>query len=117
MQAFWSRSLFMAVPEMPEAMVHDILLSSREAVLNALRHGCGGRADTTAKFQIAYCAASQMVRVRVSDPGPGHQFDFSRAEAHDLPDRHRGLFLIQHLASRVESKHGGATLIMDFAWP
>lgn len=118
MQAFWARSLAVAVPELPESKMHDVLLASREAVLNALRHGCESRCNATAKFQAAYSESSQILRVRISDPGRGHDFDFGNCQippGHELSDGHRGLILIQHLANRLEKQRGGATLIMDFA--
>ena len=118
-QAYWERSLKMAVPGLPAGRLHDILLVAREALLNALKHGCRGCSDQGAGFQAAYCCQQRTIRLRVSDPGPGHQFDPGCHESLSggrLMDGHRGLLLIQQLAERVESRNSGATMIMDFVW-
>lgn len=119
LQARWERSLRLAVPRLPEAMLHDILLASREAVLNALLHGCDRSPAAQAGFQAAYCAAAQTIRVRIDDPGPGHAFDVARHEAraaHELVEQHHGLILMKHLASRLEVARQGASITMDFSW-
>ena len=120
LQAYWRRSLTLALPELPEAQLHDVLLAAREAVLNALQHGCGGSAHRTADFQVAYNAAQRAVRVRVEDPGPGHEFDLLRHERfleRELVDVHRGLILVKHLASHLRFERKGATVVMDFGVP
>jgi anti-sigma regulatory factor (Ser/Thr protein kinase) len=117
LQAFWQRSVGLAAPEIPEQIAHDFLLASREALLNALCHGCCGRDDAKASFQVAYCAFSQIIRVRVVDPGPGHNFNVAAHEndaAASLVEKHRGLILIKHLANRVIFEREGASLTMDF---
>ena len=119
LQAFWQRSLMLAAPELPAARQFDVLLASREALLNALQHGCGGRPEHRASFQIACCPSRQAVRVRVSDPGPGHHFNLAEHERHaaeDLAETHRGLILVNHLASGVDCQRNGASLKMDFTW-
>ena len=118
-QAYWQRSLRMAVPEMPATSEHDILLAAREALLNALKHGCAGRPHYFASFQIAYSSQRRAIRVRVSDFGPGHQFDFDqhpKVAASELPEEHRGLLLINQLACKVDFKRNGASVTMDFTW-
>jgi FixJ family two-component response regulator/anti-sigma regulatory factor (Ser/Thr protein kinase) len=120
LQGLWQRSLVLAVRDLPEATLHDILLCSRESVLNALRHGCRCRKDQLVSFQAAYCEARRTIRVRVCDPGPGHHFDPARAELQSSPglaEAHRGLILIKHLSTRTEEARNGASVLMDFAWP
>jgi CheY-like chemotaxis protein/anti-sigma regulatory factor (Ser/Thr protein kinase) len=118
-QALWRRCLNLAVPELPEGTLHDVLLASREALLNALTHGCGGHANRSACFQIACAPALQIVRVRVCDPGLGHDFSPGpERRADEAPaEGHRGLILINHLASRADFQNHGASVVMDFAWP
>jgi len=92
------------------------MLCAREAVLNGLRYGCGeGQA---VRFQVACHADIGMLRVRVSDPGPGHAFDLSIHDdnGRELCDEHRGLMLIRALCGRLASLRNGAELIMDFFW-
>ena len=119
-QAFWERSLAMAVPEIPAAKMHDILLASREALLNALRHGCDGRPERNAGFQVAYSPNRRAIRVRVCDPGPGHEFqleDHEQKAAEELIPGHRGLILLKYLSTQLETERNGATVAMDFEWP
>ena len=120
LQALWQRSLTLAVPGLPESRLHDVLLASRESLLNALLHGCGGRPDRAAGFQAAYCPARQTLRVRVDDSGPGHHFDLAgqeRLAAHEPPEKHRGLMLIHRLAGNLAFERDGAGVLMDFDWP
>jgi FixJ family two-component response regulator/anti-sigma regulatory factor (Ser/Thr protein kinase) len=113
----WRRGLKMALPELGEAAEHDILLATREAMLNALKHGCRGDAGQTVRFQVSYHRLRRFVRVWVEDPGPGHQFDVAaKADnlAHVLTDRHHGLIFITNLAQHVTFERNGATVILDF---
>ena len=117
MCSFWRRNLQFAFPDLTDASEHDILLASREAVLNALKHGCQNQADKIVHFQASYHPEGNLLRVWVEDPGPGHQFDVA-AHANELDqqliDQHRGLICIHHLAQSVHAERDGATLIMDF---
>ena len=115
--AGWERNFRLAIPQMGDAAEHDILLASREAVLNALKHGCQGRAEKTVRFQASYHRLDHFIRIWVEDPGPGHDFDVNahaREMAHSLIDEHRGLICIMHLARKVQFERGGATVILDF---
>lgn len=115
--SYWRRSLRLALPSIDEATEHDVLLATREAMLNAMEHGCGGREDGIAKLQISYRASSRTLRVWVEDTGPGHSFDHAAHEssaADSLVMEHRGLIFIHHLASAVRYERNGASLMMDF---
>jgi FixJ family two-component response regulator/anti-sigma regulatory factor (Ser/Thr protein kinase) len=113
MQRRWKNSLGIALPEIPGDTMHDILLAAREALLNALRHGCYG--CETAAFQLLYNPGERVLRVRVSDPGPGHDFGWQPVPSDDEPPgSRRGLMLIHALASCVSSRRQGAELVMDF---
>ncbi len=112
MQARWKSSLGIAIPEIPGDTLHDILLCAREALLNALKHGCYG--SETAAFQLLYNPGERVVRVRVADPGAGHAFTFSACVENEPSASRRGLMLIYALTSRVTSRRDGAELIMDF---
>jgi anti-sigma regulatory factor (Ser/Thr protein kinase) len=59
-----------------------------------------------------------LLRIRVSDPGPGHSFDGSAHEGdeRELAEDHRGLMLIRALCEHLTSLRNGAELIMDFFW-
>jgi CheY-like chemotaxis protein/anti-sigma regulatory factor (Ser/Thr protein kinase) len=119
LQAYWRRSLLLAMPELPESRQHDVLLAAREALLNALKHGCGESPARLASFQIAGCSSRRTLRVRVNDSGPGHHFDLAHHQklaAEELLTEHRGLILINQLSSRVDFKRNGAGVTMDFSW-
>jgi CheY-like chemotaxis protein/anti-sigma regulatory factor (Ser/Thr protein kinase) len=113
----WARHLVLAIPGITEVEQHDILLAAREAVLNAMKHGCGGDADKRIRFQISFHPASAAVKVWIEDPGPGHQFDFAAYEtdaAEKILDEHRGLIFMLHLAHAVNFERSGATVILEF---
>lgn len=120
LQAYWQRSLILAVPEMTDAWLYDILLASREILLNALKHGCEGSSSKTAAYQFAYSPAWQTLRVRVCDSGRGHQFNLSEHEIHaatKLAEAHRGLILVKHLARSVTYDNHGTCVTMEFPNP
>lgn len=113
-QHFWKISLELALPQLPAATVHDILLASRESLLNALKHGCCG--CETAVLQILYHPRDRLIRLRVEDPGAGHAFDWRTlaATGREPPGAHCGLWFIHSLASQVCVERGGADLTIDF---
>jgi anti-sigma regulatory factor (Ser/Thr protein kinase) len=116
-QETWRHHLEFAVLGMPETPLWDLLLACREALLNALNHGCDGRADRQANFQVSHCPGTRTVRVWMEDPGPGHDFDFAAhadIATEQMEAAHRGLILIHCLARSVTTERNGATLIMDF---
>lgn len=117
-QAHWQRSLLLALPELPETKLYDVLLASREILLNGLTHGCQGAPNQEVTFQIAIEPTAGLLRVRVSDSGPGHNFNLEHHEAQAadaLLEEHRGLILVNHLASHVRLERKGASVVMDFS--
>ncbi len=114
-QAYWERSLKFALPECPLDRLYDVLLCSREALLNALVHGCGGDPEKTCDFDASFHPGEKTLRVRVEDPGRG--FDTKILLTDDqssVLDRHAGLLLIKHFPTRLEVERQGACLYMDF---
>ena len=117
LQTLWSRSLKLAVPDISSATHHDVLLASREAVLNALQHGCQSDAGLLCNYQMSCHPESGTIRVWVDDPGPGHGFTIAGREEDDavqLFEKHRGLLFMKHLASSLTFARHGASVIMDF---
>ena len=116
-QETWFRSLRLALPFLTVDRTYDIMLCLREVVINALKHGCRGQQDQMASLMISWEPHSSLVRVIVSDPGPGHSFDWrqhkQRAE-NELIDEHRGLMLIDAMTQRFETRSNGAWVEMDF---
>lgn len=117
LQGRWERSLQLALPDLSESRRYDILLATREAVINALQHGCGGQADGEAKLTLTTQLARRCVRCIVSDAGPGHDYDWlAQHQGDELVDLHRGLALINRVATRVTTARRGAELTLDFAY-
>ncbi len=116
LQRYWENSLRLALPKLDQTTLYAILLSAREAVVNALLHGC--RDGEQAAFRISYRPSMQTVSVHVSDPGPGYSFSVDKhtaADRKELVDAHRGLMLIQSFASNTVASRNGADLRMEFS--
>lgn len=123
LQSVWKRSLEIALPGIAESTVFDVLLSTREALLNALVHGVNG--DEECRFEIAsvpcrHAADSGShesgpfeIVVRVEDPGPGYA-ESAILHENEFRDAHRGLLLIRNLASTVATGKRGASITMTF---
>lgn len=117
LQAFWENCLKLAVPGMPEATMFDILLCSREAVINGIKYGCGVRPEQPCMFEVVLEPATRVLRVVVEDPGPGHEFDWARhAKAAEelMLDEHRGLILMNRISDRMSIGRRGARIMMEF---
>lgn len=114
-QASWTRSLREVFPEIDPENFHDILLATREAVLNALKHGCQRPDANYMTLQMNCNQDQKTVRVRISDNGHGHAFDWDfHDKQQELVDRHRGLTLIKRLPKSYQTERHGATIIMEF---
>jgi phosphoserine phosphatase RsbU/P len=115
LQARWIQSLQLGLPGLCARVRYDLILAAREAVLNALKHGCSPH--DLATFQVVYEPAEALVRVRVSDPGSGYRFNAVEHAARDLCDPvegHRGLMLMNAHAGRITMERGGAEVTMEF---
>lgn len=113
LQETWSRSLSLVLPGLGEAQLFNVLLATREAVLNALQHGCEGRSDRRATVQVEWWPVAETVVVRVLDPGAGFA-PIPPATTRAAAEAHRGLGLIGELADEVKWGRGGAELTLTF---
>ena len=114
-QERWVRSLQLALPALSDSVRYDLVLCAREAVLNALKHGCSNNGKT--RFQVLYEPARELLRARVWDPGSGYDFDVAEHAAGDRwnpVEDHRGLLLMQVHAPHVSLGRGGAEVTMEF---
>lgn len=114
-QERWVRSLQLALPALSESVRYDLVLCAREAVLNALKHGCSPQGR--GRFQVLYESSRQLLRARVWDPGSGYDFDVAQHTARDRDEPvedHRGLLLMHAHAPRVSVGRGGAEVTMEF---
>lgn len=116
-QLHWDRSLQLALPDLSESRRFDVLLTARETVINGIKHGCGDRSTEYCSLTISAQTEQRVVRVMVSDSGPGHNYDWKTPHQSDeLVDLHRGLALIHRIATQVTSERNGADLTLDFSY-
>lgn len=113
-QDSWRRSLLFVVPDIEPSYLYDILLCSREAVLNGLEHGCLAGQD--ARFVLSYSPTADALRAHISDPGPGHGRNMAQGafDPHS-EDRGRGLVLIGRLTDHFSVERQGAEITMEWA--
>ncbi len=117
LQDYWQRSLQLALPELPESRLFDVLLAMRETMINALKHGCAGRADQTALVTLAVDTGQRLLRLLISDSGPGHDYDWTvHVQSEALIDLHRGIALIHRVATRISTTRRGAEVTLDFSF-
>lgn len=93
----------------------NILIAVTEAVNNAIYHGNKG--NPTKSVQIGFENEDKRITFSVSDEGQG--FDYN-----SLPDptdpnnidkiNGRGVFLMKHLADKVEFNHNGKEVLLTF---
>jgi response regulator NasT len=117
LQAGWERSLRVALPEVDEDRLLDVLLGLREAVINALKHGCRASPTHVATVLAAYRPSGRILSLRVKDDGAGHEFDFQAHEveaAAGMLTEHRGLVLMRNLAGRLDIADHGTQVTMEF---
>ncbi len=118
LQAAWARLLSISLPHLGSATLHDIVLCLREALLNALEHGCQNSPALHARLEILVDASARLLLVRLANDGPG--FDpLSRPPTSLLDHDHisLGLDLIRALARSVNHSADGRTIEMTFNLP
>jgi CheY-like chemotaxis protein len=112
-QERWRRSLQVAIADISEDSLFDAMLVAREAMLNALEHGC--KPGQSATLQISFDPQANSLRLIVSDPGPGYEAPLHQTRPVDdgFGIHHRGLQVIQQFARQVQMKRRGAELWID----
>jgi len=115
-QRHWDQSIRLALPWAEESRLYDALLCIRETVLNAMQHGCSGRADRTCRLGILYSPPTGRIHVHVIDPGEGFE-----ASDRDTPfsedgdeDLHCGCILIRNMPDHYETARNGAVVRLEF---
>lgn len=119
LQSVWRRSLVFALQDQMGDRLYDLLICVREGMINALVHGCDSASDKFAQLQMSYQKDRQLVRVRIDDPGKGHEFDLQKrvneiAQGAGTVNRHLGLGIIQHLSDEFGIENRGSSLLFDF---
>lgn len=92
----------------------EIETALREALANAIKHGCSGDPTKYVQCSVVF-EDSRSVLIVVSDPGPGFNPGLlaDPTEGEHLYENHgRGIYLINHLMDEVQFKRGGAEIHM-----
>ena len=113
LQGRWRRSLAFAFPDLKPQRLQEILLCTREGVLNGLLHGCAEASDHC-RVEMIVDRSQNQLEVAVTDPGPGHNFDHRNQASVESLDGHRGLLMIHYLSQRVERNESGSAIRMFF---
>lgn len=99
----WKVFLTSSYPCLCPERVDQVLIASREAVLNAIEHGCAGRSGASVIFRMVNEWGEGRLAVWVFDPGPGvslSRFDAGLC-ADPFRDRGRGLLFIRAWAAEI----------------
>lgn len=104
----------LASKQWPPEEIVEVELAVQEALVNAIRHGCGNDPDKQVQCCVTFDATGELVIV-VRDPGPG--FDAAAVpnplEGDNLfKGSGRGVFLINQLMDTVEFTEGGRKVLM-----
>lgn len=103
-----------AVRSYARAKELEIETALREALANAIRHGCSEDPTKYVQCSVVF-EDSRSVLIVVSDPGPGFnpRLLADPTEGEHLYENHgRGIYLINHLMDEVRFKRGGAEIHM-----
>lgn len=97
-----------------EGKEYEIETALREALANAIRHGCGSDSSRTVECSVL-CDEERGMLIVVRDPGPG--FDPSRLPSpvvgqNVFSDHGRGIYLINRLMDEVRFEKGGTEIHM-----
>jgi serine/threonine-protein kinase RsbW len=103
-----------AVRQQAAAKELEIETALREALANAIKHGCLGDPTKFVQCSVVF-EDNHSVLIVVSDPGPGFNAKGlpDPTEGEHLYENHgRGIYLINHLMDEVRFKRGGAEIHM-----
>ncbi|MCS7008622.1 MAG: SpoIIE family protein phosphatase, partial [Chthoniobacterales bacterium] len=112
--------LHMAIPHLKEHRIHNIALCCREAILNAIQHGCGYDSSHHAFISIElHLSNPQLLRIVVADSGKGFDYNsFDPTLLDPIENEHNhvslGLRVIRGLADAVRFHKNGSHIEIDF---
>ena len=92
----------------------EIETSLREAVANAIKHGCRGDATQSVRCSVAF-ETSGSILIVVSDPGKGFDPETvpdPTSGEHLFDDHGRGIYLINKLMDEVKFEKNGTEIHM-----
>lgn len=93
----------------------NILVALTEAVNNAILHG--NKSNPSKNIDVVFRSGEKKLTFTVKDQGDGFDFDSlpdpTNPENIEKPNG-RGVFLMRHLADKVEFSDNGSTVSLDF---
>ena len=93
----------------------NILVAVTEAVNNAMQHG--NKLDPGKKVKLSFLANDSSLSFEVTDQGSGFDYmnlpDPTNPENLEKPNG-RGVFLMRHLADKVEFSDNGRSVLLNF---
>jgi CheY-like chemotaxis protein/anti-sigma regulatory factor (Ser/Thr protein kinase) len=99
-------------PDVSDDTLYALLLCSREALLNALNHGCRGDPAQSASLSVMQSTFDQSWRIVVRDDGEPMQGSIFETHMHE-DQLHRGLNLIQAFSKDLHFCGPQKTLVMN----
>ncbi|MDO5754947.1 MAG: ATP-binding protein [Tissierellia bacterium] len=93
-----------------EDLLYDIRFILNELVVNSVEHG--NEHDIQKKINIQVGINGNEIRIRVKDQGLGFYHDNKDTDCLSLRPDGRGLFIVKHLADRVDINHNEITCII-----
>lgn len=116
-QSFCEKSIRIVAPQIDCGFLSDLLVCLREALVNALKHGCQSSPDLRASLRLSRSEDISKLSIQIRDEGTGHDFDWE-AHAEDaaenlIPER-RGLIMMQAIPSRIDFTDNGSSVFMEF---
>ncbi len=116
-QAYCEKSIRIVAPQIGSGFLSDLLVCLREALVNALKHGCQSSPKLSAHLLLSRSEDLSKLSIQVRDQGTGHNFDWeAHAEeaAENLIPEHRGLIMLQSIPNRIDFSDNGSCVLMEF---
>ncbi|MEM9400089.1 MAG: response regulator [Verrucomicrobiota bacterium] len=121
LQTHWEKSLLYALGDkILESRIDDILVSTREIVLNSLEHGCQKSSESYSSLDIIYDEDTEQIIIQVNDEGTGFEFNIEQRladmEKLDAISDHigLGLTLVHGLVDKLEFSENSSAVKMTF---
>lgn len=116
-QSYCEKSIRIVAPNIDCGFLSELLVCLREALINALKHGCQACPDLTARLRLSRSQDLSKFSIQIRDEGSGHSFDWqTHAEkaAENLIPEHRGIIMLQSIPTRIDFSEKGSCVLMEF---
>jgi len=112
-QLRWKKSLHLAFPLISEEIAYDIDLCTREALLNAMRHGCGSSSGLRVFHSMLFRHITNEIVVFVEDEGVVFN---PHEKIKEIPGygTHRGMELMKMFSKKCEWRDHPKAVMMTF---